>query len=183
MRPIPSPSRLRWIASAAEWGRLDILVNNAGTFLLSPIEEATIETYDTMFDVNVRGLFAATIAAARHMEEGGRIVQIGSINADRVPFAGAAVYSATKAAVHGLTRGFARDLGPRGITINTVQPGPVDTELNPDGSDFAAGLKGLMAIPRYAGVGDVAALVLFLAGPEAAMITGSAFNVDGGFGA
>ena len=168
---------------AAELGRLDILVNNAGVFILGPIDQTGIKQYDTTFNVNVRGLFAATVAAAKHMGEGGRIIQIGSINADRVPFPGAAVYGASKAAVHGLTRGFARDLGPRGITINTVQPGPVDTDLNPDGSEFSAGLKALMAIPRYAKGDDVAGLVLFLAGPDAAMITGSAFNVDGGFGA
>ena len=127
---------------AAEFGRLDILVNNAGLFLPSPIAEATMEAYDTMFNINVRGLYAATIAAAKHMGQGGRIINIGSVNADRLPFPGAAVYGATKAAVQGLTRGFARDLGPRGITINTIQPGPVDTDLNPDNSDFAAAAEG-----------------------------------------
>ena len=169
-------------AAAAHLGRLDILVNNAGTFIPAPIDEATIEAYDTTFNINVRGLFAATIAAAKHMTEGGRIIQIGSINADTIPFPGGAIYAASKSAVQAMTRGFARDLGARGITVNTVQPGPVDTELNPDNSDFAAALKAQMAIPRYAHAEEVAAMVAYLAGPETGMVTGSAFNIDGGFG-
>ncbi len=168
---------------ARHFGKLDILVNNAGVFRLGAIDQIGIEDYDHIFGVNVRGLFAATVAAAKHMTEGGRIIQIGSINGTRIPFPGAALYAASKAAVQMLTKGFARDLGPRGITINTVQPGPVDTELNPDGSDFSAPLKAMMAIPRYARADEVAALVAYLAGPESGMVTGSNFNIDGGFGA
>jgi 3-oxoacyl-[acyl-carrier protein] reductase len=168
---------------ASAFGRLDILVNNAGTFIPGGIGEVTIEMYDQTFGTNVRGLFAATVAAARRMGEGGRIINIGSINADRMPFPGGAVYAASKAAVHGLTRGFARDLGPRGITINTVQPGPVDTDLNPDNSEFAVMLKAQMAVPRYAHADEVAAMVAYLAGPETAMVTGSTLTIDGGFGA
>ncbi len=168
---------------AASFGRLDILVNNAGLFVPAPISEATMETYDKMFNINVRGLYAATIAAARHMGQGGRIINIGSVNGERMPLPGGAIYAATKAAVHGLTRGFARDLGPRGITINTLAPGPVDTDLNPDNSEFATVLKGFMAIPRYAKSEEVAAMAAYLAGPEASMVTGSTLTIDGGFAA
>ena len=166
---------------AAQFGRIDILVNNAGVFGPSPVDQATIADFDRMFGPNVRGLFAAVVAAAKHMGEGGRIINIGSTNADRIPFPGGAVYAASKAAVHGLTRGFARDLGPRGITINTVQPGPVDTDMNPDNSDFSAMLKANMAIPRYAKADEIAGMVAYLAGPDTGMITGAAMNIDGGF--
>ena len=133
---------------AAQFGRLDILVNNAGTFVMTQIDQTTVADYDKVFGTNVRGVFAAIVAAARHMSEGGHIINIGSVNADRVPFPGAAVYGASKAAVHGLTRGFARDLGPRGITINTIQPGPVATDMNPEDSEFAAVLLPNMAVAR-----------------------------------
>ena len=172
----------RAVEQAAEkFGKLDILVNNAGVFVMTPVDQTTVEDYDRIFDTNVRGLFAAIVAAVRHMGEGGRIINIGSVNADRVPTAGTGVYAASKAAVHGLTQGFARDLAPRGITINTVQPGPVDTDMNPDNSDFAAILKGVMAIGRYAKAEEIAAMVAYLAGPETAMVTGSALMIDGGF--
>ncbi len=169
--------------TAARFGRLDILVNNAGMGVAASIETASLEDYDRTFAVNVRGVFAAIQAAARLMDSGGRIITIGSINADRIPFAGGAIYAATKAAVAGLTRGAARDLGPQGITVNAVQPGPVDTDMNPAGGPWAAESAGHTALGRFGEAEEVAALVAFLAGPEAANITGASLNIDGGYGA
>ena len=136
-----------------------------------------------MVDVNVRAVFVGAKAAAQNMKDGGRIITIGSVNADRMPFAGGSVYAMSKAAVAGLTRGLARDLGPRGITVNNVQPGPVDTDLNPAQGPFAESLKSLMALPRYGHSDEVAAMVSYLAGPEAAFVTGSNLTIDGGFAA
>ena len=118
------------------FGGIDILVNNAGALAIAPIEKFSLEDFDRMIAVNVRGLFVATQEAARHMHEGGRIIHIGSCNSDRIPFGGASVYTLTKGAVAAFTKGLARDLGPRGITVNNVQPGPVDTDMNPDKGDF-----------------------------------------------
>jgi len=131
----------------------------------------------------VRAVFVATQAAVRHMQAGGRIINIGSCNAERVPFAGAGVYAMSKAALVGLVKGLARDLGPRGITINNVQPGPVDTDLNPAGSDFAKKVMSVMAVPRYASGDEIASLVAYLASPEAAFVTGASLTIDGGFSA
>ncbi len=117
------------------------------------------------------------------MGQGGRVITIGSTNADRMPFAGGATYAMSKSALVGLTKGMARDLGPRGITVNNVQPGPVDTDMNPDGSDFAGALKAMMALPRYGSVEEIASFVAYLAGPEAGYITGASLTIDGGFGA
>lgn len=169
--------------AAAHFGRLDILVNNAGVLAVAPLDEFTLEDFDRTLAVNVRSVFVATQAAARHMGEGGRIITIGSTNAERMPFAGGGVYAMSKAAVTGLTRGFARDLGPRGITVNNVQPGPVDTDMNPDSGDFAESLKGLMALDRYGRAEEIASFVAYLAGPEAAYITGANLLIDGGFAA
>jgi 3-oxoacyl-[acyl-carrier protein] reductase len=166
---------------ARKLGRLDVLVNNAGIALLETVEKFSLDDFDRMVAVNVRAVFAATQAAARHMREGGRIITIGSVNAERMPFAGGSVYAMTKAAIVGLTKGLARDLAPRGITVNNVQPGPIDTDMNPAEGDFAESLKKLMAMPRYGTVEDVAGLVAFLAGPDAGFITGASMTVDGGF--
>jgi 3-oxoacyl-[acyl-carrier protein] reductase len=117
------------------------------------------------------------------MKEGGRIINIGSINSDFVPFAGGAVYALTKAAIAGFTRGLARDLGPRGITVNNIQPGPVDTDMNPEDGPFAAQLKTMIAVQRYGQSDEIAAMVAYLAGPEAAYVTGASLKIDGGFGA
>jgi 3-oxoacyl-[acyl-carrier protein] reductase len=165
------------------FGRLDVLVNNAGTAVMGPLDQFSLEDFDRMVAVNIRGVFAATQEASRHMGEGGRIITIGSVNADRMPFAGGGVYAMTKAAVAGLTRGLARDLGPRGITVNNVQPGPTDTEMNPAHGPFAETLKGLMALGRYGDVDEIASLVAYLAGPEAAFVTGASLTIDGGFAA
>ena len=168
-------------ATAARFGRLDILVNNAGMGVAGAIGEARLTDYDRCFDVNVRAVFVAMQAAARLMPAGGRIITIGSVNADRIPFAGGAVYAATKAAVAGLTRGAARDLGPRGITVNLVQPGPIDTDMNPADGPWAGAARALLATGAYGQGTDVAALVAFLCGEEAGYITGATLNVDGGY--
>lgn len=165
------------------FGRLDILVNNAGVGAFAPLETFSIESFDQTFDVNVRGVFVATQAAAALMGDGGRIITIGSVNADRMPFAGGAVYAASKAALVGLTRGLARDLGPRGITVNNIQPGPVDTDMNPSDGPFSEALKGLMAIPKYGTGADVAALVAYIADPDTRYLTGASLTIDGGFAA
>jgi 3-oxoacyl-[acyl-carrier protein] reductase len=136
-----------------------------------------------MVAVNIRGVFAAAQEASRHMNEGGRIITIGSVNADRMPFAGGGVYAMTKAAVAGLTRGLARDLGPRGITVNTVQPGPTATDMNPAQGPFAEAMKGLTALGRYGETQEIAGLVAYLASPEAAFVTGASLTIDGGYAA
>ncbi|EPJ84282.1 MULTISPECIES: 3-oxoacyl-ACP reductase family protein [Pseudomonas] len=165
------------------FGRLDILVNNAGVLAIGPLEEFSLEDFDRTLSINVRSVFIATQEAARHMGDGGRIINIGSTNADRMPFAGGGVYAMSKSALVGLTKGLARDLGPRGITINNVQPGPVDTDMNPASGDFAESLIPLMAVGRYGHVEEIASFVAYLAGPEAGYITGASLTIDGGFGA
>jgi len=164
-------------------GRLDVLVNNAGIAVIAPLETFSLEDFDRMLAVNVRGAFVAAQEASRQMGEGGRIITIGSVNADRMPFAGGGVYAMTKAAVAGLTRGLARDLGPRGITVNNVQPGPIDTDMNPAEGEFAAAMKGFTALGRYGRGEEIAGLVAYLAGPEAGYLTGASLTIDGGFAA
>ena len=164
-----------------EWGGLDILVNNAGIAVMAPIDDYRLEAFDRMVAVNLRAVFVATQAAVKHMPAGGRIITIGSCNAERMPFGGGAVYAMSKAALVGLVKGLARDLGPRSITINNVQPGPIDTDMNPANGDFADTLRGLMALPRYGTADEVAALVAHLAGPEAGFVTGASLTIDGGF--
>jgi len=167
-----------------EFGGIDILVNNAGVLALGPIDDFKIADFDRTIAVNVRAVFVAIQAALKHMKSGARIINIGSCNADRMPFAGGGVYAMSKSALHGLVQGLARDLGPRGITINNVQPGPVDTDMNPDKSEFAEMLKKqVMALPRYGTVDEIAAMVAYLAGPEAGYVTGASLTIDGGFNA
>jgi 3-oxoacyl-[acyl-carrier protein] reductase len=165
------------------FGRLDILVNNAGVVALVPIDEFKLEDFDRLVAVNVRGIFAAIQEAVRHMGEGGRIINIGSVNSDLVPFAGGSVYALTKGAIASFTRGLARDLGPRGITVNNVQPGPVDTDMNPADGPFAAQVKGLIVLQRYAQSDEIAGMVSYLASPEAACVTRASLKIDGGFAA
>jgi 3-oxoacyl-[acyl-carrier protein] reductase len=165
-----------------ELGGIDILVNSAGIAVLTSIDDYLLEDFDRTLAVNVRAVFVATQAALRHMKTGGRIINIGSCNADRVPFAGGAVYAMSKAALVGLVKGLARDLGTRGITINNIQPGPIDTDMNPADSGFAEMLRTqVMALPRYGTVDEVAAMVAYLAGPEAGFVTGASLTIDGGF--
>ena len=167
--------------TVAELGGIDILVNNAGIAVMAPLDDYRLEDFDRTLAVNVRAAFVATQAAAKHMKTGGRIITIGSCNADRMPFAGGAVYAMSKAALVGLVKGLARDLGPRGITVNNVQPGPIDTDMNPADGDFADMLRKLMALPRYGTAEEIAALVAYLAGPEAGFVTGASLTIDGGF--
>ena len=165
------------------FGRLDILVNNAGTAIPKKFEEATLEEMDRVIDINVRGVFVATQAALKHMHEGGRIIMIGSSVGERVLVPGLVPYSATKGAVKMFTQGLAREVGSRGITVNNVQPGPIDTDLNPAAGDWAVPQKAVTALNRYGHVEDIAAMVAFVAGPEASYITGANLTVDGGMNA
>ena len=162
------------------FGRLDVLVNNAGTAVPMPVEQTTLADFDRVFAINVRGVFVATQAALKHLSSGGRIIMIGSCLGERNLFPGMAPYSATKGAIKMFTQGLARELGGRGITVNNVQPGPIDTELNPAAGDHAAPQAALVPLGRDAHTDEVAALVSFVAGPEASYINGANLTVDGG---
>jgi 3-oxoacyl-[acyl-carrier protein] reductase len=166
--------------AASTFNGLDILVNNAGTAIPKPFEEGTLEEFDRMLDINVRGVFIVTHAALKHMRDGGRIIMIGSCVGERMVTPGLTAYSATKGAVKMFTQGLSREVGGRGITVNNVQPGPIDTDLNPASGDWAAPQKAMTALNRYGTVDEVSALVAFLAGPEASYITGANLTVDGG---
>jgi 3-oxoacyl-[acyl-carrier protein] reductase len=169
--------------AASHFGRLDILVNSAGVLRMGPVEEFSLADLDETLAVNVRAVFVASKAAAAHMRDGGRIINIGSTNAQRMPFAGGAVYAMSKSALTGLVKGLARDLGPRNITVNNVAPGPIDTDMNPAEGDFAASLHQLMALPRHGHADEVAGMVAYLASSEAAFVTGADLLIDGGFAA
>lgn len=164
-----------------EFGGIDILVNNAGIGIIAPIDDYRLEDFDRTWAVNVRAVFVATQAAVKHMQAGGRVITIGSCNAERMLFTGGSVYAMSKAALVGLVKGLARDLGLRGITINNVQPGPVDTDLNPAAGEFAKMVIPLLALPRYASGDEIASFVAYLASPEAGFVTGASLTIDGGF--
>ncbi len=164
-----------------ELGGIDILVNNAGVIAIAPIDDFSLEDLDRTIAVNVRAVFVATQAAVKHMKAGGRIINTGSCNAERMPFAGGSVYAMSKAALVGLVKGLARDLGPRGITINNIQPGPVDTDANPATGEFAKVLVPFIALGHYGTGEEIASLVAYLASPEASYVTGAGFTIDGGF--
>ena len=166
--------------TVATFGQLDILVNNAGTAIPKPFEEATLEELDQVIDLNLRGILVTTQAALKHLPDGGRIIMIGSCLGERTMTPGLAAYSATKAAVKLFTQGLSREVGTRGITVNNVQPGPIDTDLNPAAGDWAEPQIANTALKRYGHVDEVAALVAFVAGPEASYITGANLTVDGG---
>jgi len=167
----------------ATFGQLDVLVNNAGTAIPKPFEEATLEEMDQVIDINIRGVLVATQAALKHMKSGGRIIMIGSAVGERVAAPGLVPYAGTKGAVKMFTQALAREIGNRGITVNNVQPGPIDTELNPAAGDWAVPQKAATALDRYGHVDEVAALVSFVAGPESSYITGANLTVDGGMNA
>jgi 3-oxoacyl-[acyl-carrier protein] reductase len=169
--------------AVATFGRLDVLVNNAGTAIPKTFEEATLEEMDRVININIRGVFVATQAALKHMRDGGRIITIGSSVGERVLVPGLVAYAATKGAVKIFTQGLAREVGSRGITVNNVQPGPIDTDLNPATSDWAEPQKAVTALNRYGHVDEVAAMVAFVAGPEASYVTGANLTVDGGMNA
>jgi 3-oxoacyl-[acyl-carrier protein] reductase len=165
------------------FGRLDVLVNNAGTAIPKTFEETTLEEMDRMIDINLRGIFITTQAALKHMKSGGRIISIGSSVGEHVVVPGLVAYSATKGAVKMFTQGLSREVGSRGITVNNVQPGPIDTDLNPAAGNWAVPQKAATALDRYGRVDEVAALVAFVAGPESSYITGANLTVDGGMNA
>src|ERR1700681_1289700 len=167
----------------ATFGRLDVLVNNAGTAIPKPFEEATLEEMDRVIAINVRGVYVATQAALKHMNEGGRIVMIGSAVGERAVAPGLVPYAATKGAVKMFTQALSREVGSRGITVNNVQPCPSDTELNPASRDWAVPQKAATALDRYGRVDEIAAMVAFVAGPESSYITGANLTVDGGMNA
>jgi 3-oxoacyl-[acyl-carrier protein] reductase len=166
--------------TVAAFGRLDVLVNNAGTAIPKPFVEATLEELDRVIDINVRGTFIATLAALKHLQDGGRIIMIGSCVGERKQTPGLAAYAATKGAIKMFTQGLAREVGSRGITVNNVQLGPIDTDLNPTSSDWATPQIANTALKHYGHVEDIAAMVAFVAGPEAGYITGASLTVDGG---
>jgi 3-oxoacyl-[acyl-carrier protein] reductase len=166
--------------TAKTYGGLDILVNNAGILKRGMIDEFSLADFDQMVAVNVRAVFVAIQAAAPLMREGGRIITTGSVTADRTGFPGASVYGMTKAAVAALTRGLARDLGPRGITVNTIQPGPTETDMTGD-ENIRAMIRPMMALGRMGKDVEIASLVAYLASPESGFVTGSALTIDGGY--
>lgn len=165
--------------AAAAYGRLDVFVSNAGVITHGPIDDLPVEEFDRVFAINVRAVYAGTRAAVKHMGEGGSVITVGSVVADRIGFPGTAIYSASKGAIKSMTRGFARDLGPRGITANNVQPGPIATDMNP--AYVEEMVLPLLPMGRMGRADEVAALVAYLAGPEARFTTGASLTVDGGF--
>jgi 3-oxoacyl-[acyl-carrier protein] reductase len=166
--------------AVSTFGGLDILVNNAGTAIPKTFEEATLEELDRVLNINVRGVFVATQAALKHMRDGGRIIMIGSCVGERMMTPGLAAYAATKGAVKMFTQGLSREVGGRSITVNNVQPGPIDTDLNPASGEWAVPQKAMTSLNRYGTVDEISALVAFVAGPESSYITGANLTVDGG---
>ncbi|WP_396904112.1 3-oxoacyl-ACP reductase family protein [Mycolicibacterium phlei] len=177
----PAQSSAAVDRAAADLGGLDIVVNNAGVAHFSLIDDFPPEEFERVVAINIGSTYWTARTAIKHLGDGGRIINIGSINAERIPGAGLSVYGLTKGAIASFTKGLARDLGDRGITVNNVQPGPIDTDANPAVGEFAESLKPVIAQGRYGHVSDVAAFVSFLAGPESGFITGANLNVDGGF--
>ncbi len=167
----------------ATFGGLDVLVNNAGTAIPKMFEETTLEEMDRVLDINIRGVFVATQAALKHMSAGGRIIMIGSAAGERAAAPGLVPYAATKGAVKMFTQALSREIGSRGITVNNVQPGPIDTDLNPASGEWAVPQKAATVLDRYGRVDEIAAMVAFVAGPEASYITGANLTVDGGMNA
>jgi 3-oxoacyl-[acyl-carrier protein] reductase len=166
--------------TVGRFGKLDVLVNNAGTAIPKKFEETTLEELDQVIDLNVRSVFVTTQAALKQMNNGGRIISIGSCVGERMMTPGLVPYSATKGAIRMFTQGLSREVGDRGITVNNVQPGPIDTDLNPASGDWATPQRAVTALNRYGNVEEVAALVAFVASDESSYITGANLTVDGG---
>jgi 3-oxoacyl-[acyl-carrier protein] reductase len=166
--------------AVAALGKLDVFVNNAGTAISKKFEDTTIEQLDRVIDTNLRGAFVATQAVLKRMNEGGRIILIGSCVGERMMTPGLVSYAATKGAIEMFAQGLVREVGDRGITVHNIQPGPIDTELNPGAGEWAVPQKAVTALNRYGSVDDVAALAAFVADPEASYITGASLTVDGG---
>lgn len=171
------------IAQVRDSGPLDVLVVNAGIAIFGDALEQDPDAVDRLFKINLHAPYHASVEAARRMPQGGRIIIIGSVNGDRMPVPGMAAYALSKSALQGLARGLARDFGPRGITVNVVQPGPIDTDANPADGPMKDLLHGFMAIKRHGKPEEVAAMVAWLAGPEAGFVTGAMHTIDGAFGA
>jgi len=171
------------IARVRETGSLDVLVVNAGIGVFGDALDLDPDAVDRLFRINIHAPYHASVEAARQMPEGGRIIVIGSVNGDRMPVPGMASYALSKSALQGLARGLSRDFGPRGITINVVQPGPIDTDANPADGPMKDMLHGFMAIKRHGRPEEVAGMVAWLAGPEAGFVTGAMHTIDGAFGA
>ncbi len=169
--------------AVTEFGRLDILVNNAGIYIGKPFAEHTLEDYRKIMAVNVDSVYVASLEAVKHLPKGGRIITIGSNMADNAVGPQTTLYTMSKSALSGFTRGLARDLGPQGITVNLVQPGPIDTDMNPANTEFADYLRSRMPLGEYGTGEDIAGMVAHLAGDEGKYITGSALTIDGGFNA
>jgi 3-oxoacyl-[acyl-carrier protein] reductase len=166
--------------AASSLGGLDILVNNAGIIRLSDLKDLSLDDINALINVNIRGPIVASKAALKYLGAGGRIISIGSYFADRVPFSLVGVYSATKSALTAFTKGLAREVGPKGITVNVVQPGPIDTDMNPEAGPYSTGQLQLTSLQKYGKPADIAALVTFLSSPSAQYITGTAITADGG---
>jgi 3-oxoacyl-[acyl-carrier protein] reductase len=169
--------------AAHQLGRIDILVSSAGVALLGTLDSFSLQDFDKTIAVNVRAVFVAAKAVLPHMRAGGRIINIGSCNAERMPFPGGSAYAMSKSALQGLVQGLARDLGPKGITVNNVQPGPTNTDMNPASGEFADALHGLMALQRHAHPDEIAGMVAYVASAEADFVTGASLTIDGGFNA
>jgi len=181
--PTDSADRDAVIARVRDSGPLDILVVNAGIAIFGDALEQDPDEIDRLFRINVHAPYHASVEAARQMPAGGRIIVIGSVNGDRMPVPGMASYALSKSALQGLARGLARDFGPRGITINIVQPGPIDTDANPEDGPMQELMHSFMAIKRHGRPEEVAGMVAWLAGPEAGFVTGAMHTIDGAFGA
>ncbi|HWB06076.1 MAG TPA: 3-oxoacyl-ACP reductase family protein [Verrucomicrobiales bacterium] len=177
----PESARSAVSGTVRSFGKVDILVNNAGVAMVAPIAAVSLSDFERLIAVNVRGLFVSTQEATLHMHRGGRIIHIGSCNSSHVPYAGGALYALTKGAIASFTKALARELGPRGITVNNVQPGPIDTDMNPADSEFAKTARKHIALQRYGHAEEIASLVAYLASDEAAFITGANLAADGGY--
>jgi len=176
-----SADRAELIRAVADRGALDVIVIDAGVLVMGDPLTLDPDVVDHLIDVNVRAPYHAAVEAARRMNPDGRIIVIGSVSGDRIPFPGGAAYSLSKSAMQGMVRGLARDFGPRGITVNAIQPGPTDSDMNPAEGPMAETVHSFMTIKRHVRASEVAEYVAFIAGPDGAMITGSLQTIDGGF--